>query len=151
LAAKPHLAPEKRYGFAQAKMVTGAALLSSAALSVLLLFQIGQWGGPNLLRRVPPELVVLRLMLSLPFPAVATVLVLRLPRSRRALAIWMIITAVAITVQIPFLFPEHVGGAVFILLALAANLAGLILANGQPFRTLCTDLERERDERARQR
>ena len=128
-------------GFGRALIVAGTALISGAALSVLLLLNLRSLGGPDLLRRLPPEMVVLRLLLMVPCPAVATYLIIRLPRTQRALRVWMMITAVATGVQLPFLFPTHVGGGAFIATALAANIVGIAVARGRQFQDLCAKLE----------
>jgi hypothetical protein len=127
----------RRKGLGLGLAVAFSALLGSAALSILVLLKIQQLGGPDLLRRSSPELVILRLALTVPLPLVAAILISRLPRTRRALLVWMASIATALALQLPFLFPRHVGGGILIAIALTANLVGLALARGRRFGELC--------------
>jgi hypothetical protein len=131
----------RRKGFGVGLVVAFAALLGSAAHSILILLHLRNMGGPDLLTRVPPEMVLVRLAVTVPLPLVAAVFISKLPGSRRALTIWMCATAVALAVQLPFLFLRHTGGALFISIALAANVVGLVLARGRGFRNLCQRFE----------
>jgi hypothetical protein len=138
-------------GFGLAMVVGGTALLGSAAFSILLLLRLADLGGPTLLKPVPPEWVVVRLLVGLPAPLVAAICVLRLPRSRGALTNWMGSTGIALAIQLPFLFPEHTGGGAFIATALAVNVVGFLVARGRRFRALCDRLERPDSDVARPR
>jgi hypothetical protein len=86
-------------------------------------------------------MVLVRLAVTVPLPFVAAVFISKLPRSRRALTIWMSVTTVALAVQLPFLFPRQTDGAIFISVAVRANVAGLVLARGRGFRNLCQRFE----------
>lgn len=129
-------------GFGLGMLVAGGALLGSAALSLVVLVRIHEWGGPNLLKRVPADLVLLRLVLTTPLPLIAAIAIGYLPSSRRFTATWMGITAALIALNLPGLIRHHPGGAAFVAIALGANVIGLLVATGKRFRDTCTRLQR---------
>jgi hypothetical protein len=63
----------RRKGFGVGLVVAFAALLGSAALSILILLHLRNMGGPDLLTRVPPEMVLVRLAVTVPLPLVGRV------------------------------------------------------------------------------